>query len=292
MVVEIVADTWSIGDHGNPVRLKERCRAKPRKLQQLRRIERARSDDHLRISARAAFVVADDILDAGRASAVEQDARGERFWHHLEICTASRLLEIAGRGRGPHAIAHGGLVIARAFLRRSVEIVIARISALQRRLDVSLDERMTIAQIRNRERPAGTVEFICTALVVLRLAEIGEDVIETPTGIAQLAPMVKILRLSADIDQSVDRTGSTKNLAARRNDLPIAALGLRLGRITPIEPAIAEKFAKAEWNMKPRVEIAGARLQHKHSVAARRRQPIGQNAPGAAGPHDDEVESL
>jgi hypothetical protein len=160
MVVEIVADAWSIGDHGNAVRLKERCRTKPRELQQLRRIERARSDDHLDASARAAFVIADDIFDAGRASTVKQNARGERFWNHREIGTSSRLLEIAGRGRGADPIAHGGLVIARAFLHGSVEIVIARISALQRRLDVGLGERMTVAQIRNRERPAGTTEFI------------------------------------------------------------------------------------------------------------------------------------
>jgi hypothetical protein len=43
--------------------------------------------------------------------------------------------------------------------------------------------------------------------------------------------MVEILRLSADVDQSIDRTGSTKNLAAWRDDFSIVALGLRLGRL-------------------------------------------------------------
>jgi hypothetical protein len=89
------------------------------------------------------------------------------------------------------------------------------------------------------------VEFICAAFIIFCLAEVREDVIETPTGIAKLAPMVEILRLSADIDQSVDRTGPTKNLAARRDDLPIVALGLRLGYVTPIESVIGEKLAKA-----------------------------------------------
>jgi hypothetical protein len=67
---------------------------------------------------------------------------------------------------------------------------------------------------------------------------------------------------------------------------------LRLGCVTPIEPAIGEKLAKAEWNMQPRVQIIGACFQQKHAVAARRRQPVGQNAPGAAGPDDNEVEGL
>ena len=118
MVVEIVADARRIGDHRDAQRLQERRRAEPGKLQELRRIERARSDDHLDIGAGAAFVVADKILDAGRAPAIEQNARGERLGNHLEIGAPPRLLEIAVRGRGAHAVAHGGLVIAGAFLHR------------------------------------------------------------------------------------------------------------------------------------------------------------------------------
>jgi hypothetical protein len=67
---------------------------------------------------------------------------------------------------------------------------------------------------------------------------------------------------------------------------------LRLGCVAPVESAIAEKLAVAERNMKPRVQVAGARLQQKHAMATGRGQPIGQNAPSAAGPHDDEVERL
>jgi hypothetical protein len=70
------------------------------------------------------------------------------------------------------------------------------------------------------------------------------------------------------------------------------AFSLRLCRIAPIVPAIVEKPAEAERDMKPWVQVAGARFQQHDAMPPRRREPIGQNAPGAAGSHDDEVERL
>jgi hypothetical protein len=68
------------------------------------------------------------------------------------------------------------------------------------------------------------------------------------------------------------------------------ATRLRFGFVAPIVTLIFEKPAEAERDMKPRVPVARARLEQKHAVPARLRQPIGQNAPGAACPHDDEIE--
>src|ERR1700730_12576261 len=198
------------------------------------------------------FGVAGNIFDTARAPAVEQNAGGERLRNYFEIGARARRLQIARRGRGAHAVAHRGLVIAGAFLRRAVEIVVARIAALQRRLDIGFGERMPVAQVRNRERSAGAMELIRAALVGFRLAKIGQDVVEAPAGIAELPPIVEVLSLSADVDQPIDRTGAAENLAARRDDLAIVAFGLRLGRVAPIEPAIAEKLAEAERNMQPR----------------------------------------
>ena len=54
MIVEIVADAGHVGDHRDAERLQQRRRAEPRQLQKLRRVERARRDDHLRVRACAA----------------------------------------------------------------------------------------------------------------------------------------------------------------------------------------------------------------------------------------------
>ena len=258
----------------------------------MRRIEGARGDDHLGIGAGAAFVVAGKILDTGRAPAIEDDARGERLGHHLEIGAPPRRLEIAVRGRGAHAVAHRGLVIAGAFLRRAVEIVVARIAALHCRFHIGHGERMPVAQVRDAKRAAGAVEFVGAAFVVFRLAEIGQHVGKTPAGIAELPPIVKILRLAADIDQAVDRARAAENFSAWRNHIAVVAFRLRDGLVTPIVAAIGEQPAEAKRNMQPRMQVAGAGLQQQHAMAARRGEPIGQNAPGAAGSDDDEVERL
>ena len=110
------------------------------------------------------------------------------------------------------------------------------------------------------------MEFVGAAFVVLRLAEIGEDVVETPAGIAKLSPVIEVLRLSADVDQSVDRTGTADNLAARSDDVAIVAY---CGFVAPVVAPIGEKPAEAERNVKPWVPVVGAGLQQKHAVEAR-----------------------
>jgi hypothetical protein len=136
------------------------------------------------------------------------------------------------------------------------------------------------------------MELVRASFIVFCLAKIGKNFIEAPASISELPPNVEVLRLSADIDQSIDRTGPAENLATRRDDLAVVTSRLRLGLVAPIEPAIAKKLAKAERNMKPRVRVAGARFQQKYAMPTGRSKPIGQNAPRAAGPHNNVIERL
>jgi hypothetical protein len=104
------------------------------------------------------------------------------------------------------------------------------------------------------------MELIRAALVVFCLPKIGQYFVEAPPGIAELPPNIEVLCLSADIDQSIDRTGPAENLATRGDDPAVMASRLRLSLIAPIEPAIVEQPAKAEGNVKPWVAVIGARL--------------------------------
>jgi hypothetical protein len=64
---------------------------------------------------------------------------------------------------------------------------------------------------------------------------------------------------------------------------------LRLGFVTPIESAIVEQPAKTEWNVQPRVPVIWTCLEEKYPMSTGRSEPVGQNAPRAAGPYDDIV---
>jgi hypothetical protein len=145
MIVERIADALNIGDHADSERLQERRRSDARQLQQLRRIESSRSDNHFGIGSRIVFAVPSDIFDGSRTPPVEENACGKCVRNYFEIGAPPRRLEIAGRGRGARSIAHGSLVIASAFLNRTVEILVAGISALQCRRDVGFGERMAVA---------------------------------------------------------------------------------------------------------------------------------------------------
>jgi hypothetical protein len=151
---------------------------------------------------------------------------------------------------------------------------------------------MPVARVRDPERPAHAVQMIGTALVVLRLAEIRENVVITPPDIAELSPEVEVLGLAADVDQAVDRARSAQDLASRSDDLAAVTSRLRLGRVAPVEASVGEQLAKAERDMQPRMPVRGSGLQQQYAVAPRCGEPVGQHASGAAGADDDEVEDF
>ena len=64
---------------------------------------------------------------------------------------------------------------------------------------------MLVAQVGHAERTVAAVKIIAAAFVVLGLAEVRQHVVVAPAGIAELTPVVEILGLAADVDQSIDR---------------------------------------------------------------------------------------
>src|SRR5215469_13616248 len=104
------------------------------------------------------------------------------------------------------------------------------------------------------------MELILAAFIVFCFSKIGQYFFEAPASVPQLSPNVEILCLSTDIDQSIDRTGSTENPATRGDDPAVVTPRLRLSLVTPIESAIVEQPAKAERNVKPWMPVIWARL--------------------------------
>ena len=136
------------------------------------------------------------------------------------------------------------------------------------------------------------MQRVCAALLMLGAPEIGQHVGKAPAGIAELAPMIEVRVLSADIKEPVDRARAAQHLAARLNDLAVVELGLRLRGIEPIERLAREQLAVAERNVNPDVAVASAGFQEQHAVASRRGEAIGENAAGRARADDDVVECV
>src|SRR6516165_5470849 len=189
-------------------------------------------------------------------------------------------------------MAHGQLEITGAFLGGPVEIVVAGKARLLRGRDESLAQRMRFAHVGNRERPAHPMQRILAARLVLGAAKIGQHILEAPAGIAELAPMIEVRRLAADVEQAIDRARPAQHFSPRLDDLPVVELRLRLRGIEPIDLTIGEQLAVAKGDVNPDMAVMAARLQQENAMATRGGQTIGENAAGAASADDDIVEGF
>ena len=93
--------------------------------------------------------------------------------------------------------------------------------------------RVVIAQVRHAELATGTVKLALAAFIALRTLEPGQQLAVAPALRTQPGPIVKVLRLAADIEQAVDRAGAAEQAAARPDHLAVTGAGLRLERELP-----------------------------------------------------------
>ncbi len=173
--------------------------------------------------------------------------------------------------------------------RQMVDIVAVFEPELLARLDHHLAQRWLVGGARGEERPARAVKCVAAAFPILGLLEIGQYIVPRPAAVAELAPMVEILRLAADIDHAVDRAGAAEHPAARIEDGPAVDTGVGLGRVAPGQHRMVEQFHIAGRNVNQRVAVARPRLDQQHPGRRVLAQPVGQNAPRRPGADDDVI---
>src|SRR5215218_218744 len=105
--------------------------------------------------------------------------------------------------------------------------------------------------VRYRKRTTCPMQIVGATLLIFRLAKVGQHVVKTPAGIAELPPVVEILRLPANVEQAVNRARSAQHFSARLDDLPVVELGFRLGIVEPVHFGVAEQLAVAERDVDP-----------------------------------------
>ena len=259
-------------------------------LQQLRRIIRAAGNQNFLARPRGAHAAFLLVFDRPGAAALEHDALRQRRGLDAQIAAVPRRAQIGPRRARPPPAPRRGLKQPGAFLGRAVEIRIVRNAGLGRGVDKGLRQRIGMPRIRHRQRPAGAMKFVGAALLVLRLLEIGQHVVKSPAGIAELAPAVVILMLAAHIEQAVDRARPAQHFSARLKHLPPVQARLRLGLVHPVDGFFLEQFAVAERHVDPDIAVLRAGLQQQHGMLAVRAQAIGEHAAGRAGADDDVVE--
>ena len=247
MVLQVGADAGHVGDHRDAVAAQQIRRADAGKLQELRRIERAAGEDDLALGVGGARRRALTILNADGAPALEQDARRQRVELDLEVWPYARLLQIAGGGRPAAAVLHRQLEVADTLLLRPLKSGLRGMpacSAASMKASENGCGSHTLETESGPPRRAGRPRRAPGP----RRAGNRAARRERPAGIAELAPVVVVLVLAADVEQPVDRARAAQHLAARLDDLPVVELGLRLGFVEPIDLGVVEQLAEAERN--------------------------------------------
>ena len=101
--------------------------------------------------------------------------------------------------------------------------------------------------------------------------------------------MVPVFLLSAHVDHRVDRRAAAQNAAARVVDRAAREVLIGLGAVAPVGARIRYGVQVADRDIDPEPVVLAAGLEEQDSVLRILRQPVGEQAAGAARAGDDEI---
>jgi hypothetical protein len=139
-------------------------------------------------------------------------------------------------------------------------------------------------------RPIAAMPGGCAAGMGLKLAEIWLHIIEAPSGIAGIPPIVEIRGSAADEDHRIDGPRAPQHFAACRINAPTAEIGLEFGVVHPVDTQVVVTLGVAHRNFQPERFVAGAGLYQQHAMSAALRQPGRDNRARRACADDHEIE--
>src|SRR5436305_15338710 len=109
-------------------------------------------------------------------------------------------MQVSNRRATPLASLLCDLVKAESFLGLSVEIGVMGEAGFHACFDKDLRKRIGRTLVGDIQRAARTVIFRRPALLILGLLEVWKNVRESPSRIAQTAPLIVILVVATDVD--------------------------------------------------------------------------------------------
>src|SRR5271156_3176045 len=167
----------------------------------------------------------------------------------LQIWPAQGRVQIGARRTGSPAPAPGLLAPADTVPGAGWQVVYI-LAILQSELLASFDDRCADRRLVHFRGEQGTVlapNSVAFPLPPFSRAEERQAVIPRPTAIAELSPVVVILRLAADVYQAVDGGGAADHPAPRINNGASVGAGIGLGAKLPGQGWMVEHLKEAGW---------------------------------------------
>ena len=266
--------------------------------QELRRDERARGQDHLRLGERPLLARARLVVDdADRAAVLDQDLPHRRVEPHRQPRVAlERGDEGVGRAAALPAPVHE-LVEADAPLPRPVEVVVVGLAHRLDALHEPARDVVDVAGIGDQQRPLRPVPLVVEPVVALHAAEVRQHIVPGPARIVvvaaqQLVPLVVVGRPAAHVDLRVHRRAAAQHVALRYVVHAAVQMLLRHRLVVPHELAAVDHLEDAGRHVEQRVPVRVPGLQQQHPGATVPHQPRRRDAAGRPAADDDVVVPL
>ena len=89
------------------------------------------------------------------------------------------------------------------------------------------------------------------AIIVFRFLEVGQYLLKTPARITQFGPVIVIVRLTAHVEQTIERTRPSEHFTPGPLQLTPGDARVRFGQVTPVEIGIVHGFEIADRYVQP-----------------------------------------
>src|SRR5207302_5426257 len=175
-----------------------------------------------------------------------------------EVAPRARRIEIDLRGAHADTAADRALRHRDAFLRLPVVVGIVRDADALRSLDEAVVKRAALVDIGDLERAAAAAQLVSAAAIALDILEHRQHVVPAPAAIAELRPVVVVLRLAAHPHHAVDRARAAEHLSTRYGNISPAGRGLRFGGIEPVDAGAIDEARKAHRHARERMRLAAS----------------------------------
>src|SRR5690606_8381180 len=214
-VLQVLADRIALQHNLNAGFLQDIAAPDTGKLEDMRRADGAGGEDDLPLAPDCARAALLDQFHAAGGKVLDQETTDMGAGLDGEVPALPCRLE-KSLGRVPaNSTALVDLEIGRAFVVATVEVVHARNAGSLRRGLEGIEDIPAHAGFLHAPLSAGAMHVVGAAVIILRLPEVGQDVVPAPAGAAHLPPEIIVPSLAAHIDHAVDRRAAAEHLAAR-----------------------------------------------------------------------------
>ena len=265
-------------------------------LQELRRVEGAAAEDHLRAVDPLRRAALERHLDAGGARRVARrvhhDPRDERVGAHRQVRAPHRGAQVRLRGRPAAATMDVAVEGGEALLLVAVDVGREFVAGLLDGLEEGAEEGVVDRTALEDQGAALAAPLVGAGAAVLHLLEVRQAVRVVPRLHARVRrPALVVERVAALEDHPVDAAGAAEHLAAAVVDAPSVHVRLGLRRVHPVEARVPDREGQRRRHVDvdlPRM-VGATRLEDEHRGRGVLRQAVGERGARGAAADDDVV---